>query len=260
MDKYYLIVTYILTIIIGVCVGSFLNVVIYRLPNNMSLSKPASHCTKCNYKLHWYDNIPVISYIMLKGRCRSCKEKISIRYTIVEILNCLLWVLCLYLFINKSIILTILYMIILSIFICIFFIDLEHKIILDRFQIILLIIGIITTIIDKENYLDHILGGVIGFVLFLLIGLVFYKIKNQESLGGGDIKLVGVVGLILGIKSLLLSLILATIPAAIIMIIINRKTNEDNEFPFAPFLVFGFTIALLFGNEIINWYLSLFTI
>lgn len=258
MENYYLIVTYVLTLIIGICVGSFLNVVIYRLPNNMNLAKPASHCTKCNYQLHWYDNIPIISYIMLKGRCRKCGEKISIRYTIVEILNGLLWILCLHLFLNESIIKTIIYMIILSIFICIFFIDLEHKIILDRFQIMLLILGIIITILDKQNYLDHILGGVIGFTLFLLIGIIFFKIKKVESLGGGDIKLVGVVGLIIGLKNLLLSLLFSTIPAAIIMLIGNKISKEDKEYPFAPFLVFGFTIALFYGNEIINWYLSLF--
>lgn len=260
MEKYYLIVTYILVSIVGICVGSFLNVVIYRLPNNMSLVKPNSHCPKCNYELHWYDNIPIISYLLLKGRCRKCKEKISIRYTIVEIINGLLWVLCLYLFLNKSIIITIIYMIILSIFICIFFIDLEHKIILDRFQIMLLILSIIITIIDKENYLEHIIGGLAGFIIFLLIAILFLKIKHQESLGGGDIKLVGVIGLLLGWKQLLLSLLIATIPAAIIMTIINRKTNEEKEFPFAPFLVIGFTISLLFGSNIINWYLSLFSL
>ena len=85
MDQYYIIVTYILAGLLGLCVGSFLNVVIYRVPNNMNLAKPASHCPKCGYVLRWYDNIPILSYLMLGGKCRSCKEHISIRYTLVEI-------------------------------------------------------------------------------------------------------------------------------------------------------------------------------
>ena len=98
MDDYILIVTYILSGLIGLCVGSFLNVVIYRIPNNMNLSKPASHCPKCDYQLHWYDNIPVLSYLMLGGKCRKCKQPISIRYMLVELSNMLLWLLAVYLF------------------------------------------------------------------------------------------------------------------------------------------------------------------
>ena len=98
MDEYILIVTYILAGLVGLCVGSFLNVVIYRVPNDMSLAKPASHCPKCGYVLHWYDNIPILSYLMLGGKCRKCKEHISIRYTLVEIFNMLLWLLSVYLF------------------------------------------------------------------------------------------------------------------------------------------------------------------
>ena len=101
MDNYIIIVTYILAGLIGLCVGSFLNVVIYRVPNGMNISKPASHCTKCGYELRWYDNIPILSYLMLGGKCRKCKEHISIRYTLVEIFNMLLWLLSVYLFLKK---------------------------------------------------------------------------------------------------------------------------------------------------------------
>ena len=260
MGKYYLVVSYILTGIVGLCVGSFLNVVIYRVPEGMSLAKPNSHCPKCKYELKWYDNIPVLSYILLGGKCRNCKTHIPFRYTAVELANMLLWLLCAFLFWEKSIPLSCIYMLALSVFICIFFIDLEHKLIFDRFQIILLALGVASIFFDKSYaWYSHLIGGVCGFGVFYLVAFLFEKITKREGLGGGDIKLAGVAGLLLGWERLMLSLLAATIPAAIVMLIAKRgKEGEDREFPFAPFLVVGFTVALLFGEQIIGWYLSLF--
>ncbi len=259
MDQYYTIVSYILMGIIGLCVGSFLNVVIYRLPEGMSLTKPNSHCPKCKYELRWYDNIPVLSYLMLGGRCRKCKNHISFRYTAVEIANTVLWLLCGFLFREKSIPLACIYMAVCSVFICIFFIDLEHQIIFDRFQIMLLCLGIASIFFDDSyGWLSHVIGGVVGFGVFYLIGWSFEKLCKKEGLGGGDIKLAGTVGLLLGWEKLLLSLLVATIPAAIIMLIAKKRNeNESKPYPFAPFLVSGFTVAMFFGEQIITWYLAL---
>ena len=102
MEHFYLICAYVLSGILGLCVGSFLNVVIYRWPNNMSIAKPSSHCPTCKYELRWYDNIPVLSYLMLGGKCRSCKTHISFRYTAVEVANTVLWLLCAFLFWRHS--------------------------------------------------------------------------------------------------------------------------------------------------------------
>lgn len=258
MDKYYLAVAYILAGIVGLCVGSFLNVVIYRVPNKMSIAKPNSHCPACNYELRWYDNIPVISYLILGGKCRSCKGHISFRYTVVEIANAVLWVLCVHLFWEKSIALTCIYALVFSVFICIFFIDLEHKLIFDRFQIILLVLGIINIFFDKDyGWLSHIIGAAAGFAVFFLVAWVFEKVTGREGLGGGDVKLALVAGLLLGWERLILSLIIATVPSAIIMSIATKgKEGEDREFPFAPFLILGFSVAILFGTQILNWYLS----
>ena len=259
MPEFYLICAYVLTGIFGLCVGSFLNVVIYRLPNNMSLAKPNSHCPLCNYELRWYDNIPILSYLILRGKCRNCKTHISFRYTAVELANTALWLLCAFLFWESSIPLVCIYMIVLSVFICVFFIDLEHRIILDRFQIILLILGVSSIFFDKNfGWISHIIGGVSGFAVFYLISWSFEKLCGKEGLGGGDVKLAGVVGLLLGWERLLLGLLIATIPAAVIMLIISkRKNGESLQFPFAPFLVVGFGVAMLFGTQIIGWYLSL---
>ena len=262
MEKFYLICAYVLSGLFGLCVGSFLNVVIYRWPNGMSIAKPNSHCPTCKYELRWYDNIPVLSYLMLGGKCRSCKTHISFRYTAVEVANTLLWLLCAFLFWQKSIALACIYMLVCSIFICIFFIDLEHKIILDRFQIALLVLGIASIFFDKDvAWGSHIIGGLAGFVVFYLISWGFEITRHKEGLGGGDVKLAGVVGLLLGWERLLLGLLIATIPAAIILAVLSRgKEGESREFPFAPFLVIGFGVAMLFGTGIIGWYLSLFGI
>ena len=259
MENFVLICAYILSALVGVCVGSFLNVVIYRLPNGMSLAKPNSHCPACKYELHWYDNIPVISYLILGGKCRSCKAPISPRYTIVELMNAILWVAAVHLFWERSIPLTIIYALTFSIFICIFFIDLEHQLIFDRFQIILLVLGVLSVFLDVDyGWLSHVIGGAAGFLFFFLIAWIFEAIYKTEGLGGGDVKLAGVAGLLLGWERLLLALLVATIPAAIIMSVLSRgKEGEERKFPFGPFLVIGFAVAMFFGADIINWYMSL---
>ena len=259
LELYFKIVAYVLSVVVGLCIGSFLNVVIYRLPNNMSLAKPSSHCPKCNYSLKWYDNIPVISYLILGGKCRSCKTKISFRYTLVELLTALSFGFSVFMFWNTSIPLALIYMAVSAIFICVFFIDLEHKIIFDRFHLILLALGVASIFFDSYGWLSHLLGGAIGFTVFFSVSYIFEKVCGKEGLGGGDVKLVGVVGLLLGWERLLLSMLVSTIPAVIILLALSKKdaTEEEKQFPFAPFLVVGFFVATFFGTPIINWYLNL---
>lgn len=255
-----MICAYVLSAVVGLCVGSFLNVVIYRLPNKMSIAKPNSHCPSCKYELRWYDNIPLVSYTILGGKCRSCKTHIPFRYTAVELANMALWLLCALVFWEKSIPLACIAMVVSSVFVCVFFIDLEHKIIFDRFQIILLVLGIASIFFDKDyGWLSHVIGGVSGFAVFYLISWGFEILCGKEGLGGGDVKLAGVVGLLLGWERLLLGLFVATIPASVILLILSKgKMGESRQFPFAPFLVVGFETSMLFGAQIIGWYLSLF--
>lgn len=260
MEQFYFVCACVISALFGLCVGSFLNVVIYRLPRNMSLIKPNSHCTTCDYELRWYDNIPIVSYMILGGKCRKCGEHISFRYTAVEFANMLLWLLCALLFWERSPLLACIYMIVLSVFVCVFFIDLEHKIIFDRFQIILLVLGIVSIFFDKDyGWISHLIGGVSGFAVFFLVSWCFAKLTGREGLGGGDVKLAGAVGMLLGWERLLLGLAIATIPAAVILLILSKgKEGENREFPFAPFLTIGFGVSMLFGTQILDWYLSLF--
>ena len=252
--------------LIGLCVGSFLNVLIYRWPEGMSIVSPPSHCTKCDYQLKWYDNIPVISYIMLGGKCRKCGEHISIRYTIVEITNCLLWILS-YNLNSQNIPLAVIYALVTSIFICIFFIDIEHKIILDRFNISIAVLALIRFFFVSKEYgnllnavLDGLLGSVIAGGFFLLMFYFSLVVLKKEGLGGGDIKFMFATGLLLGWKNIFLSVLIASLSAAIILTVAQkvRKDDKDHEYPFAPYLVIGAVISMFFGTQLINFYLSLF--
>lgn len=259
MEDFYLAVTYILAGALGLSVGSFLNVVIYRVPLGISLAKPASHCPKCKQRIAWYDNIPVISYLILGGKCRNCKERISPRYTAVEIANAALWLLSVFFWWEESILLSCIYALVFSLFICIFFIDLEHKLIFDRFQLVLLLFAVVSIFFDPDyGWLSHLIGGAGGFLFFFLVSLLSKCALKREGLGGGDVKLALVAGILLGWERFLLSLLVATIPAAIVMSILTRgKKGEQRQFPFAPFLTVGFAVSMLFGTQIIGWYLSL---
>ena len=269
MEKYIQLLIYIFAGVIGLCVGSFLNVVIYRLPNNMSRATPASHCPDCKHPLRWYDNIPLVSYITLGGKCRYCKKHIPFRYTAVELLNTALWLLCVWRFYGEGgvfeLINVFVSMFICSVLIVIFFIDLEHMIIFDRFQIMLAVAGVALTVADGINknapikYWEHLLGLLVGGGLFFIVFMGSLAILKREGLGGGDVKLAAAAGLILGWKHMLLAMLIASIVGSIVLVILNRTRREgrNTEYPFAPFITGGIVIAYLFGSPIINWYAGL---
>lgn len=288
MEEYYKIVAFVLAGVLGVCVGSFLNVVIYRVPLNMSLAKPDSHCPNCKNKLKWFDNVPVLSYLILGGKCRHCKQPISFRYPAVELLNMLAWIVSVWLFWDVSIPFTLITAFASTLLICVFFIDLDHMLIFDRFNVLLLILGVLAVFFDPYyDWLSHVIGGAAGFLVFYAIHALFYYALKKDALGGGDIKLSGAVGLLIGWQRLLLGVMIASISASIILLVLNRKNqaeeteeaetaaeNEEakdvdecaenqalpGEYPFAPFLCTGFWLAMMFGASVIAWYVSLFGI
>lgn len=279
MEEYYKIVALILAGLLGVCVGSFLNVVIYRVPLGMSLAKPDSHCPQCKYQLKWSDNIPVLSYIFLGGKCRNCKQHIPFRYTAVELANMLAWLASVWLFWDDSKVFAVLTALATSLLICVFFIDLEHMLVFDRFVIMLAVLGVVSMFFDPYyGWLSHLIGGAVGFGFLYGVHALFYYGFKKDALGGGDIKLTGAVGLLLGWERLLLAIIIASLSACVILLIASRRassaqgeetsthTEEESgenevsakEYPFAPFLCTGFWVAMMFGASIITAYLSLF--
>lgn len=280
-QKMYVIAAYIFAGLIGLVIGSFLNVVIYRVPNGMSIAMPPSHCPNCDYKLKWYDNIPVLSYIILGGKCRSCKQKISFRYTVVELLNMLLWILCVFVFVDNKghgelirineyfnrpgLAYAVIAMITCSVLLCVAFIDLEHTFIPDRFQVILGVLGVLAIVCnllgfnDGITWLERVIGALGSLLLFLIIYFGGKLAFKKEAMGIGDIKLVTVVGLILGWKNMIVALFIGFLVGAVVMVIAKRVRNDEafHEYPFGPFLALGMLIALFFGSNIINAYLSL---
>lgn len=259
-EQFMLICVYVLAGLVGLCVGSFLNVVIYRLPNGMNLSKPASHCTKCDYTLKWYDNVPVLSYLLLGGKCRKCRTPISPRYIIVEIVNAVFWLLSVYLFWEKNPVYAVISAIALSTLICIFFIDLEHLLIFNRFEIILAVLGVVAIFFDRyTRWYDHIIGALSFGGLFLLIYYGAIWVLKREGLGFGDVKFAAAAGLLLGWQRMLFAMLIASVSASIILVIIRRVRGDeqDREYPFGPFISVGIAAALLFGAPVINWYLGL---
>ena len=267
MDEIIRISCLILTPILGLLVGSFLNVVIYRLPNGMSLATPASHCPKCNQPIKWYDNIPLLSYIILRGKCRNCGEKISIRYPFVELLNCILWTLCMLLFTNFIIptfelnwFRFIGYAIACSSLICIFFCDLDKMEIPEVLQLVILLCGLVLLLDNptQENIMLKVFGFIGAGLLFYLVNLLFKVIKKRDGLGFGDIELVAVAGLLLGGYKMLFALLITCVGGGIILIILSLiKKTKDKEYPFATFLVTGILIAMFVGDYVVNWYLGL---
>ena len=253
-------------ILISLCIGSFLNVLIYRLPIKESLTKKNSHCPKCGHMLKWYENIPLLSYIIQRGRCRGCKELISIQYPIIEMLSVCVFVIA-YIRFGLSIE-TFLFTLLLQMFIVVFMIDMKHQIIPDSINVIILILGLISLIIPHSsinqlysiNYVDKIIGFLVALSLLLLF-LVLEKVLNKELMGGGDLKLFFGVGLFMGWQLLLLGIFFAAVIALITEML--KKVIKSEKFlnkviPFGPYLVLGFALVYVFGLDIICLYLSIF--
>ena len=247
----------VLIFILGLIVGSFSNVCIYRIPRNESIIYPASHCPKCRSKIKPVDNIPLLSFILLKGRCRNCKSKISIQYPIVELLTGLIY-LIIYLIYGLSV-QTLIYIILSSALIIIAFIDLNEQIIPDVISLPGIVMGfILSFLVPYISFINSALGVVVGGGIIFIIGLAGSVIFKKEAMGGGDVKLAAMIGAFLGWRYIVISLFLGFFLgslAGIFLIMLKIKSREDTV-PFGPFIVLGSFITLLWGEKIISWYLG----
>ncbi|SHH46325.1 prepilin peptidase [Tepidibacter thalassicus] len=237
---------------LGLLIGSFLNVCIYRIPIGKSIAYPPSHCPKCRANLKPIDLIPLISFLWTRGRCRYCSNKISMKYPLVEILNAVIY-LTLYLKFSLSI-LFVKYSILSSILIVVSFIDIEREIIPDEIVIFGLIYSFVlhTLYNFKGNLLNGTIGLVIGGGIFLIIALA------TNAMGGGDIKLMGMLGFILGYKNIILVTFLSFIIGAVVsLVLIALKIKGRKDFiPFGPFIAMATLVTVYYGSEIISWYLT----
>jgi leader peptidase (prepilin peptidase)/N-methyltransferase len=265
---------YLLAIVFGLAAGSFINVCIYRIPRKVSIASPRrSYCPHCEHSLSALDNIPVFSYIFLRGKCRYCKGRISPRYMIVELLTAGLFALML----HRSLVLhprAFYYAALELATTCIFvgflvvisFIDLEFTIIPNKVVypglLIGLLLAICATILHKEVnlILSRVLGAVIGAVIIILIAVVAGAILRKEAMGMGDVKLMAMIGIYLGWwPHIPITLIAASLFGSIvgIALILVRKKKMESAIPFGPFLAIGALLSLLYGNIILAWYRNL---
>ncbi len=249
-------------LIIGLAVGSFLNVVIYRLPRDESLWHPPSHCPKCGIKIKWSDNIPLISFIFLKGKCRNCQGSISWRYPLVEALTGILLLIC-FLFHFPVSFPSLLFFLkdILFIFILIpiFFIDLKEEIIPNQLSYSLIICGFILSFVTKDT-LSSLIGIGLGAGIFLSIFALGSLWLKQTGMGIGDVKLAAGIGAFLGYKLALLCFFLSVILGGIIAIglLLTHIKGRKDRIPFAPFLVVSALISLFWGENFVHFYFNLF--
>jgi leader peptidase (prepilin peptidase) / N-methyltransferase len=241
----------------GIIFGSFLNVLIYRLPLELSIVSPPSHCPKCDQPIRFYDNIPILSYLILGGICRHCRATISIRYPLVELSAGILAVIAIYHFgltIRgfEAAFLSLL-------FVPIFMIDLDHRIIPNSLDLPWIVVGFAISFIPgafigwKESLIGIVVGGGLFALVMWLGGIVFKK----EAMGLGDVKLAAMLGAFLGWQNILLILVLSSFLGSVIgvlLIVLSRKKDSSTVVPFGPFLVAAALIAIYFGHAIITIY------
>ena len=237
--------------IIGLVLGSFYNVIGMRLPLNKSIIKPGSHCLKCNHFLSWYENIPIISYLFLIGKCRKCKNKITLMYPAMELLTGLLFLFCYLIFgINEYFFISI---IIASLLVVVFITDALYMVILDEAIIISGLLIFITTLIYSGIAPAFIMlrDGVVIFALLYLIMLFGNYLFKKESLGGGDIKLSFIAGMVLGPFMGIFYLVLASFLALPYALYLNAK--KKNILPFGPFLATSLLYCYLNHEALIEF-------
>ncbi|MFH1860311.1 MAG: prepilin peptidase [bacterium] len=250
--------------IIGAMLGSFFNVCIHRLPRGEGLMFPGSHCPCCNNPIKPWENIPILSYILLRGRCNHCKEKISGRYIAVETLTGILY---LGLFLRFGLGFDFFYFLFfVSVLVVITFIDFEHFLILNKITYPSMVIGLIACLIEKD-LVDGMIGllvgaGIIYFIVVvsaIVLKMINHPCKEDGGMGLGDVKLAGVMGVFLGWKFVLVALFLACLFGSIVglVLILSGLKKRTDYIPFGPYLALGSLVVVLWGERILGWYIGL---
>ena len=245
-----------ISFVIGSIVGSFYNVCIYRLPNDLDVVSKSSFCTSCKYKIPFYLNIPIISYILNFGKCKNCKNKISISYLVVEVLTASLFVYAYMLYgISFN---SLAFIIFYSGLLIIFFTDLKYYLILDKITIPLSIVGLVFTFFNFNPFdvdiLSSLIGGAVGYLVIYIIRFLFFKIRKVEGMGLGDAKLFLMIGIWLGIKSIYLILASSALVGAIVgsLIIYFYKKDKDFQIPYGCFIVIASALYPYLGSLFYN--------
>ena len=259
--------SYLVVFFFGACWGSFLNVVIYRLPIGKTVMRPPrSFCPKCETEIAWYDNIPVLSFLLLKRKCRHCKEPISYRYPLIELLTAVLF--CLVFLRFGFSVATPIYWILTGCLIAITFIDIDHFIIPDCLSLGLLPIGLLISMfaltwgqysrLHVTDPIDAVLGMLVGWAVLDIIGEYCTVLLKRDAMGRGDVKLMGMVGTFLGWKLTLLTIPLSSLVGVMFYLpsVMGGKMKRFQEIPYGPFLAMSAFVMMLYGDVWVDWYLT----
>jgi leader peptidase (prepilin peptidase) / N-methyltransferase len=244
--------------LLGLSVGSFLNVCVHRLPRRQSLVRPGSRCPHCGYVLRWYDNIPVVSYLLLRGRCRACRESIAIRYPALELATLVLFL------VHGAVFGWSALLVVRLLFACamvvLFAIDLEHHLLPDVITLPGIVAGLLFSIVLPPGIVDSLLGVLVGGGVLWLIGEAYYRYSGQEGMGGGDVKMLAMIGAFLGWKLVLVTLVLSSVAGSLIgvLVIAFRRGGMKYALPYGTFLALGALAASLVGERLVSWYLGFY--
>jgi leader peptidase (prepilin peptidase) / N-methyltransferase len=242
----------------GAIIGSFANVCILRVPAEESIVFPGSRCPECKQPVAWYDNIPLLSWLVLRGRCRSCQEPISFRYFVVELVTALAAV-ALYLRFGLGVEWLVLFTFVAAL-IVITFIDLDHRIIPDVISLPGIVVGFLLSLrgAPGPGPLASAIGILAGGGLLLAVAWGYHALTGREGMGGGDIKLLGMVGAFLGWRSVPFTMLFSSLTGSVVGVTLMWWTGSDTKYaiPFGPFLALGAIAYIFWGDQVIGWYLG----
>jgi leader peptidase (prepilin peptidase) / N-methyltransferase len=244
--------------LLGACIGSFLNVVIFRLPLEQSLVSPPSRCPQCGYRLAWYDNLPIVGWLLLGGRCRKCRNRISIQYPLVELITAVLFVLVVWLTPPGPLMVS--RLIFVSLLIPLFVIDLQLQILPDVITIPGIATGLLLSLIAPPGLRDALIGILTGAGLFYAVFYAYFLWRRVEGMGFGDLKMLGMIGAFLGWKAVLITLVLSSLLGALVggALMLVKRAGMETALPFGTFLAIGSLAAMFVADRFVDWYLRVF--
>jgi leader peptidase (prepilin peptidase)/N-methyltransferase len=241
----------------GAVIGSFLNVCIYRLPRATSIVWPASACPGCGRRLAWFENIPIVSYVQLAGRCRTCRAPISLRYPIVEALTAAMFALGWWYYGPEPLLAS--RLLLGCALIVLFAVDLEHHLLPNAITLPGILVGFLFSFITEPGWLASLVGIVVGGGVLFLIAETYYRLRHEEGLGMGDVKMLAMIGAFIGWKLTLVTLMMASLSGSAIglALIATRRGDMKYALPFGSFLALGAAVAATVGPNVLAWYLRM---
>lgn len=243
---------------LGMAIGSFLNVVIHRLPRGQSIVSPGSRCPKCGSTLRALDNIPVVSYLVLLGRCRQCAVRIPPRYPLVEIATAALFVLHYFAF-GWTPLLAV-RLLFAAAMVALFAIDLEHHLLPDAITLPGIGVGLVASLFLPPGIRDALIGILAGGGVLWLIGEAYFRYSGEEGMGGGDVKMLAMIGAFLGWQLVIVTLVFSSIAGSVIgiLLIVTKRGGMKYALPYGTFLAIAALVASLSGAQIVEWYVGMY--